>query len=155
VPQATALLKQAQEQGKHILLPQDVVVADSLSADASTRIKELPVESNEGIYDIGPKTIHTYQQCIDSAKTIIWNGPVGVFELAPFQMGTKQIAEAIANSQSFSVAGGGDTLAAIDAFNVADDLSYISTGGGAFLEFLEGIDLPAVKALKEKYKNNE
>jgi len=150
VPQAKILLETAKKQNKQILLPIDVVVAQTLSQDAHTEIKSIEdIEANEGIYDIGPKTIHIYQQVIEKAKTIIWNGPLGVFELAPFQEGTKKIAHTIAKSDAFSVAGGGDTLSAIDEFGVEKQLSYISTGGGAFLEFLEGQPLPAVSALKE------
>lgn len=153
VPQAKLLLQQAKEQNKQIVLPQDVVVATTLSEEAMPQIKELGVqdiEPNQGIYDIGPKSLEAYEAIIKAAKTIIWNGPVGVFELTPFNKGTKNIAKAIASSQAFSVAGGGDTLGAIDAFDVGHKLSYISTGGGAFLEFLEGRDLPSVHALKEK-----
>ncbi len=148
--QAKALLEQAKKENKQILLPQDVVVSKTLSPDAMTEIKNIQdIHTNEGIYDIGPKTIEQYAKIIQDAKTIIWNGPVGVFELAPFQVGTQKIAQAIAQSDAFSVAGGGDTLSAIDAFGIQNELSYISTGGGAFLEFLEGQDLPAVQALKK------
>lgn len=156
VPQAKALLEEAKKQDKSILLPQDVVVAESLSEQAQTQIKSLKdnaIASYEGIYDIGPKTIAEYETVLQSAKTIIWNGPVGVFELVPFQEGTRALAQAIAKSEAFSVAGGGDTLAAIDTFGIEKEISYISTGGGAFLEFLEGKDLPAVRALKER--NND
>ena len=102
------------------------------------------------ILDIGPQTSTSISADIAAAKTIIWNGPVGVFEFPSFAGGTRALAEAIASSQAFSVAGGGDTLAAIDQFGVAKDVSYISTGGGAFLEFLEGKSLPAVAALEQR-----
>lgn len=152
VPQAQALLEQAKAQNKQILLPQDVVVSDKLSDDAVGKVKKITdvIGPHEGIYDIGPKTIEQYQFVIESARTIIWNGPVGVFELQPFQQGTQSIGQAIVNSDAFSIAGGGDTLSAIDVFNLANGISYISTGGGVFLEFLEGKELPAVKALREK-----
>lgn len=155
LPQAKALLDQAKKENKQILLPQDVVVSKTLSHPIA-EIKNIEdVKSNEGIYDIGPKTIEQYEKMIHCAKTIIWNGPVGVFELAPFQLGTQKIAQAIAQSDAFSVAGGGDTLSAIDTFGIGNELSYISTGGGAFLEFLEGQDLPSVKALKKRTNQHD
>jgi phosphoglycerate kinase len=104
------------------------------------------------ILDIGPETSKKMSSIIAKANTIVWNGPVGVFEFDQFAAGTKALTEAIANSQAFSIAGGGDTLAAIDKFKVADKLSYISTGGGAFLEFLQGEKLPAVAILEERAK---
>ena len=108
------------------------------------------VAKDDMIMDIGPETISRYIDIIDGAKTIIWNGPVGVFEFPQFAYGTRAIAIAIANSDAFSVAGGGDTLAAIDLYDLTDQISYISTGGGAFLECLEGKILPAVAVLEKR-----
>ena len=110
--------------------------------------------ADDHIFDIGPKTAADFAEKIKTAKTILWNGPVGVFEWSQFAGGTKALANAIAESNAFSVAGGGDTLAAIDAFNISDKISYISTGGGAFLEYVEGKTLPAVAILEERAKNH-
>ena len=134
-----------------IPVPNDVVVADEFSADATATTKGVAdVEEGELILDIGPETANQFAEIIANAGTIIWNGPVGVFEFDQFGSGTKKLAEAIAASNAFSVAGGGDTLAAIDKYNVADKISYISTGGGAFLEFVEGKQLPAVAILEKR-----
>ena len=134
-----------------IPVPTDVVVADEFSASATATIKFVDVVSaNELILDIGPQTAERFAAILAQAGTIIWNGPVGVFEFDQFGAGTKVVAEAIANSRAFSVAGGGDTLAAIDKYGVADRISYISTGGGAFLEFVEGKTLPAVEILERR-----
>jgi phosphoglycerate kinase len=131
-----------------IPVPTDVVVADEFSADASAVIKVVEtVSADELILDIGPETAQRFADILANAGTIIWNGPVGVFEFDQFGQGTQLLAEAIAASSAFSVAGGGDTLAAIDKYGVADKISYISTGGGAFLEFVEGKTLPAVAML--------
>ncbi|MED5462306.1 MAG: phosphoglycerate kinase [Pseudomonadota bacterium] len=129
----------------------DVVVATEFSADATAIRKGVSdVADDELILDIGPETAAQFANFLEKASTIIWNGPVGVFEFDAFGDGTRAIAEAIAASHAFSVAGGGDTLAAIDKYGVADDISYISTGGGAFLEFVEGKKLPAVAILEER-----
>jgi phosphoglycerate kinase len=134
-----------------IPLPVDVVVANEFSADATAIVKSVnDVGIDELILDIGPETSQQFAAIIDSAGTIIWNGPVGVFEFDQFGDGTKAVAEAIAKSKAFSVAGGGDTLAAIDKYGIADSVSYISTGGGAFLEFVEGKKLPAVEILEKR-----
>ena len=134
-----------------IPVPVDVVVADAFSADAPATVKDVTeVADGELILDIGPKTAAQFAGMLASAGTIIWNGPVGVFEFDQFGEGTKALAEAIAGSDAFSVAGGGDTLAAIDKYDVADRISYISTGGGAFLEFVEGKKRPAVAILEER-----
>lgn len=136
-----------------IPVPTDVVVADEFSADAQATIKLVAaVSADELILDIGPDTSTNFADIIAGAGTIIWNGPVGVFEFDQFGEGTKVLAEAIAASNAFSVAGGGDTLAAIDKYGVADKISYISTGGGAFLEFVEGKTLPAVAILEQRAK---
>jgi phosphoglycerate kinase len=133
-----------------ILLPEDVVVSENLSLTAKAMIKPIhEVATNEMILDIGPKTAEAWAKWIAKAKTIVWNGPVGVFESPNFAKGTEAIAKAIATSSAFSLAGGGDTIAAIEQFGVASDISYISTGGGAFLECLEGKTLPAVAALNK------
>ena len=137
-----------------IPVPDDVVVADAFSADAAATIKRVTeVAENELILDIGPDTAQRFAEILAGAGTIIWNGPVGVFEFDQFGEGTRVLAEAIAESNAFSVAGGGDTLAAIDKYGVADRISYISTGGGAFLEFVEGKTLPAVAMLEERAKS--
>lgn len=134
-----------------IPLPLDVVVAEEFSAEASATIKSVAaVDKDDLILDLGPKTVAKFAGILASAGTIIWNGPVGVFEFDQFGEGTRTIAAAIAASPAFSVAGGGDTLAAIDKYGVADEISYISTGGGAFLEFVEGKTLPAVAILEQR-----
>jgi phosphoglycerate kinase len=129
----------------------DVVVADEFSANAVATVKMIDeVLENELILDIGPATAAKFAGIIEGAGTVIWNGPLGVFEFDQFGNGTQALAQAIASSDGFSLAGGGDTLAAIDKYDVANDISYISTGGGAFLEFVEGTDLPAVKIIEER-----
>jgi phosphoglycerate kinase len=134
-----------------IPVPVDVVVAKELSASAKGEVRPIDsVGEDELILDIGPRSAAQFAEILAAAGTIIWNGPVGVFEFDQFGEGTRVIAEAIAASRAFSVAGGGDTLAAIDKYGVADDISYISTGGGAFLEFVEGKTLPAVAILEER-----
>jgi phosphoglycerate kinase len=134
-----------------IPVPSDVVVADEFSAHAAATDKAVEaVAADELILDIGPDTSSRFAAILSTAGTIIWNGPVGVFEFDQFGAGTKSLAEAIASSEAFSVAGGGDTLAAIDKYGVADKISYISTGGGAFLEFVEGKILPAVAILEKR-----
>ena len=134
-------------------LPEDVVVAKEFAESAVATIKSVKeVEDDDMILDIGPLTAARFANFIKSAKTILWNGPVGVFEFDQFGEGTKTLALAIAGSKGFSIAGGGDTLAAIDKYGVAGQISYISTGGGAFLEFVEGKKLPAVEALEEAAK---
>jgi phosphoglycerate kinase len=137
--------------GGSIPLPVDVVVGTSVSADAEARtVRVGAVGSEDMILDIGPESADALAGLLGAAGTIVWNGPVGVFELDQFGEGTRRIAEAIAESDAFSIAGGGDTLAAIAKYGIADRISYISTGGGAFLEFLEGKKLPAVAILEER-----
>ena len=134
-----------------IPLPVDVVVSRGISPDADCRICGVDeIDTDEMIVDVGPETLENMQSCIMDARTILWNGPVGVFEIDQFAAGTRGLAQAIAKSPAFSVAGGGDTLAAIDNYGIGDDISYISTGGGAFLEFVEGKTLPAVSALEAR-----
>jgi phosphoglycerate kinase len=127
------------------------VVAPTFAADAPATVKAAnAVAAGDMILDIGPKTAATLADLLRGAGTIVWNGPVGVFEFDAFSGGTRAIAEAVAESSAFSIAGGGDTIAAINRFGVADRVDYISTAGGAFLEFLEGKDLPALAALQAR-----
>jgi phosphoglycerate kinase len=149
---ARALLAQAKAKGTTIPLPTDVVVAKEFSPTAVATTRAVTeVGADELILDIGPTTARSLATLLQSAGTILWNGPVGVFEFASFAGGTRVIAEAIASSSAFSLAGGGDTLAAIEKFGVESGISYISTGGGAFLEFVEGKTLPAVAALEARF----
>ena len=153
VDTARAILEKIRARGGDIPLPVDVVVAPEFSAEAhATTRKVEDVESDEMILDIGPKTAAMLAEKLKSCGTIVWNGPVGVFEFDSFAHGTETLAKAIAASPAFSLAGGGDTLAAMDKFKVYDKLSYVSTGGGAFLEFLEGKKLPAVAMLEARAK---
>ena len=154
VKEAQVIIDLMKARGAEVPLPEDVVVADEVSAMA--RANKVPVDEvgpHDRILDIGPKAAAQLSQIIANAGTIVWNGPVGVFELPQFAGGTKMLASAIAHSEAFSIAGGGDTLAAIAKFHIADDVGYISTGGGAFLEFLEGKTLPAIAALEERFKD--
>jgi phosphoglycerate kinase len=151
VPVARRLIDAASARGARIPVPVDVVVATTIADDAQARV--VPVDQvgeNELILDVGPHTAQQFADIMHGAGTIVWNGPLGVFEHPPFAEGTRRVAEAIAASDAFSIAGGGDTLAAIDQFGVRDGLSYISTGGGAFLEFIEGKTLPAVAMLEAR-----
>lgn len=148
---ARQIMADAKARGADIPLPLDVVVAPAFAADAPATVKPVDaVGEGEMILDIGPATAARYAEMIAKAGTVVWNGPVGVFEFDAFAAGTEAVARAIAASQAFSIAGGGDTLAAVDKFGIADQVSYISTGGGAFLEFLEGKTLPAVAALEAR-----
>ncbi|WP_349986798.1 phosphoglycerate kinase [Stenotrophomonas sp. WHRI 8082] len=148
---AKKIVADAKARGAEIPLPTDVVVAKQFLPDAEATVKAVDaVAEDDLILDIGPQTATQYAQLIQQAGTVVWNGPVGVFEFDAFSKGTEAMARAIATSKAFSIAGGGDTLAAVDKFHIADDVSYISTGGGAFLEFLEGKTLPAVAALEAR-----
>lgn len=139
-----------------VFIPADVVVASEFSADAAPTVKNADEVGDEDmILDVGPQACHQLHERMISAGTILWNGPLGVFEFESFSAGTRILSESIGKSSAYSLAGGGDTLAAIDQFDVAEDISYISTGGGAFLEFLEGRELPAVAALKAKAAQSE
>ncbi len=152
VETARQITQKASAKKATIPLPIDVVVASEFSATASAKTKRAEeVSEDDLILDIGPETAQTYAQIIQNAGTVIWNGPVGVFEFDNFAAGTRSLANAIAQSDAFSIAGGGDTLAAVDKFGVEQNISYISTGGGAFLEFVEGKDLPAVAALRSRH----
>lgn len=148
---ARQIIAAAKARGADVPIPTDVVVAASFSADAMATIKPVgAVDDGDMILDIGPDTAKRYADMIARAGTVVWNGPVGVFEFDAFGHGTETLARAIAASKAFSIAGGGDTLAAVDKYGIAGDISYISTGGGAFLEFLEGKTLPAVAALEAR-----
>jgi phosphoglycerate kinase len=148
---ANALLEQARRKGTEIPLPTDVVVGREFAATAHADVRSVnAVGKDEMILDIGPDTAERFGEVLQSAGTIVWNGPVGVFEFDQFGEGTRAIANAIARSKAFSLAGGGDTLAAIEKYGVEDGISYISTGGGAFLEFVEGKTLPAVAILEKR-----
>ncbi len=145
------LLEQSKQRGIVIPMPTDVVVATEFSATAEADVKAVnKVAANEMILDIGPDSAEAMAQFVASAGTVLWNGPVGVFEFEQFAEGTRTLANAIARSKAFSLAGGGDTLAAIEKYGIEDSISYISTGGGAFLEFVEGKKLPAVDILEQR-----
>ena len=147
----TRLIAQAKKRGIEIPMPTDVVVAKEFSAKAEADVKPVgAVLDDEMILDIGPDSSEQLAKVLASAGTIIWNGPVGVFEFEQFGEGTRALANAIARSKAFSLAGGGDTLAAIEKYQVEESISYISTGGGAFLEFVEGKKLPAVEVLERR-----
>lgn len=151
VEDAREILQLAYEKGCQILLPTDVVVGKSFNEACPAFNKTLSnIASDDMIMDIGPDTTGRYIDVLEDAKTIIWNGPVGVFEFPQFAYGTRALAIAIADSDAFSIAGGGDTLAAIDQYNLTKQISYISTGGGAFLKYLEGKQLPAVEVLEKR-----
>jgi len=148
---ARAVERKLAARGAWLWLPEDVVTADRFSADARVAVRRASeVRADEMILDIGPRAQASLAGELAHAGTIVWNGPVGVFELAPFAAGTRALAEAVADGRGYSIAGGGDTLAAIAAFGVGERIDYISTGGGAFLEFLEGRELPAVAALRAR-----
>ncbi len=148
---ARGIMAEARARGAEIPLPEDVVVAPAFAADAPATVKAIAaVAADDMILDIGPRTAARYAALIAAAGTVVWNGPVGVFEFDAFGKGTEAVARAIAASPAFSIAGGGDTLAAVDKYGVAEGIEYISTGGGAFLEFLEGKTLPAVAALEAR-----
>jgi phosphoglycerate kinase len=149
--EAGEIMAMMRARGAAVPIPADVVVGKEFAADTDARAKAAKdVQADEMILDIGPATATEYAALLRTAGTIVWNGPVGVFEFAAFENGTRAVAEAIASSNAFSIAGGGDTLAAIARFGVTNRIGYISTGGGAFLEFLEGKTLPAVEILEQR-----
>ncbi len=154
VEECRKVLAILEKKGATLPMPVDVVVAKAFAADAEHRVADVDdVQSDEMILDVGPKTAKMLGNIVRKAGTIVWNGPVGVFEMAPYAGGTKALAEAIAEATdkgAFSIAGGGDTVSAVSTFGVQDRISYISTGGGAFLEFLEGKKLPALAVLEER-----
>jgi phosphoglycerate kinase len=148
---ARKVIERAHARGADVPIPSDVVTAPKFAADAPATVKPVDrVGDEEMILDIGPDTARRYADMIAHAGTVVWNGPVGVFEFDAFGHGTETLARAIAESKAFSIAGGGDTLAAVDKYGIEDKVSYISTGGGAFLEFLEGKTLPAVAMLEQR-----
>ncbi len=150
VSAAKKLLKTTRQHGSDIPLPTDVICAKEFNEKADATVKLInEVENDDLIMDVGPQTAAHFAKLVDKAATIVWNGPLGVFEFAQFSKGTRMLAEAISNSNAYTIAGGGDTLSAISKFGVTDKISYISTGGGAFLELLEGKKLPAVSILEE------
>ena len=146
---AASILKQAKEKGVNLLLPIDNIVADEFSETANTKIIEGDVDEGWMSLDIGPKTIDLYSEQISTAKTVVWNGPMGCFEMAPFANGTNAICTAVANANCTSIIGGGDSVAAVKKSGNADKMSHVSTGGGASLEFMEGKDLPGITALTD------
>jgi phosphoglycerate kinase len=149
--EARKVIASARARGADVPIPGDVVTAPRFAADAPATVKPVAeVGDDEMILDIGPDTAKRYADLIAKAGTVVWNGPVGVFEFDAFGRGTETLARAIADSRAFSIAGGGDTLAAVDKYGIKDKVSYISTGGGAFLEFLEGKTLPAVAMLEQR-----
>jgi phosphoglycerate kinase len=151
VEAARSVMQKMKTRGAEVPLPEDVVVGQRFAADAEpVRKPARSVAADDMILDIGPSTAARYAQLIGKAGTVVWNGPVGVFEFEAFAEGTRVVAEAVAASQAYSIAGGGDTVAAIAQFDITDRISYISTGGGAFLEFLEGKTLPAVAVLEAR-----
>ena len=151
VEEARRIIDKMQARGAAVPLPNDVVCAKRFSADATPTIKSIKdVETDDLIFDIGPDSAVALARTLQTAGTIVWNGPVGVFEFVAFSEGTRVLARAIADSPAYSIAGGGDTVAAINAFGIADQVDYISTAGGAFLEFLEGKMLPAIEALNQR-----
>ncbi len=151
IPEAKRLMEAAKEKGGEIPVPTDVVVGKEFSEEAEAIVKKVDeVAEDDMIFDIGPETAARFAEMMKAAGTIVWNGPVGVFEFDQFGKGTETLGMAIADSDAFSIAGGGDTLAAVDKYGISERVSYISTGGGAFLEFLEGKKLPAVAMLEEK-----
>ena len=150
-PEAKEIMVMMQARGAAVPVPTDVVCGKSFAADTPATVKAAKeVEDDDLILDIGPATATHYAGLLHEAGTIVWNGPVGVFEFDAFANGTRAIAEAVAQSRGFSIAGGGDTLAAIAKYKITDRVGYISTGGGAFLEFLEGKTLPAVAILEQR-----
>lgn len=155
IPEAKRLMENAKARGGDIPVPTDAVCGKEFSEKAAATLKSIEsVAADDLIFDVGPKTSAAFAKILEQAGTIVWNGPVGVFEFDQFGEGTKALAAAIANSKAFSIAGGGDTLAAVAKYGIEKKVSYISTGGGAFLEFLEGKKLPAVAILEERGKKS-
>jgi phosphoglycerate kinase len=151
IAEAKHIMQKIEAHGGSVPLPTDVVTAEKFSETAEDTLKDISeVTKNDMILDIGPKSAQVLSDIIAKAGTVVWNGPVGVFEFDQFSDGTRTLAQAIGASDAFSIAGGGDTLAAITKFGVTNQIDYISTGGGAFLEFLEGKELPAVSILKQR-----
>ncbi|WP_174614233.1 phosphoglycerate kinase [Virgibacillus ihumii] len=151
VDMAKEFMQKAKDKGVNFVLPEDAVVADNFSEDANTKITAIDnIPADWEALDIGPKTRETYAQIVTDSKLVIWNGPMGVFEMNAFAGGTRAVAEALAETEGYTVIGGGDSAAAVEKFGFADDMNHVSTGGGASLEFMEGKVLPGVQALDEK-----
>lgn len=151
VSTARSLMQRANDEGVELMIPTDGVVATEFSADSSSRVAQVgQFESNEMMLDIGPETIHAFSDALEGARTIVWNGPMGVFEMEQFASGTRAIADVVAESSAFSLIGGGDSVAAVEQMGLAEKISHISTGGGASLEFLEGKSLPGVTVLQQE-----
>jgi phosphoglycerate kinase len=156
IDEAERMALEAKNRGAEVPLPVDVVVAERLSEDAEAYVRLVSqIDDNEKVFDVGPDTIKSFVALIKKAKTILWNGPVGAFEIEEFAHGTEAIAKAIAESKAFKVAGGGDTLAAIEKYDIYNKIDYVSTGGGAFLTVLEGKKLPVITALEERTAKND
>lgn len=156
IDEAERLTIEAKKRDAEIPLPIDVVVAERFSDEAEAYVRLVSqIDDNEKIFDMGPDTIKQFTSIIKKAKTILWNGPIGAFEVEEFAKGTQAIAKAVADSKAFKVAGGGDTLAAIEKYDISNKIDYISTGGGAFLTILEGKKLPIIEALEERINKNE
>ncbi|MGC5326946.1 phosphoglycerate kinase [Brevibacillus sp. SYSU BS000544] len=148
---AQSLMAQAKERGVQLLMPVDVIVADKFAADANTQVVAIDaIPDGWMALDVGPKSVESFRNAIQASETIIWNGPMGVFEMDAFAKGTIGVAEAMADSTGMTIIGGGDSVAAVEKAHVAEKMSHISTGGGASLEFMEGKDLPGVTALQDK-----
>lgn len=148
---AAGVIQRAEQLGVQLLLPVDVVVADRMTDDARSQLVDAgSVHPDMAIFDIGPATVNAFTTALLGARTVVWNGPMGVFELAPFSSGTHGVAQAVARSTGFTLVGGGDSVAAVEQMGVADRISHISTGGGASLEFLEGKTLPGIAVLEDK-----
>ena len=156
IDEAERLTLEAKNRNAEIPLPVDVVVAEKMAENVESYVRLVSqIDDNEKIFDMGPDTIKSYLPLIKKAKTILWNGPIGAFEIEEFSEGTRAIAKAIAESKAFKVAGGGDTLAAIEKYRISSSIDYISTGGGAFLTVLEGKKLPVIQALEDRSAKNE
>ena len=154
MPEAKQIMENARAQGKRLPLPVDVVTARALEPGQKATVHAVDdVPADEMILDIGPKTVALYEEILADAATVVWNGPVGAFEIEPFGAGTKALAESLARSKAFVVVGGGDSVAAVEGYGLADRMGYISTGGGASLELLEGKVLPSVAALEARAVN--
>ena len=151
IPEAKKIMETAKAAGKELPLPVDVVTARELAPGQKATVHAVDdVPADEMILDIGPKTVALYEALLAKAATVVWNGPVGAFETEPFGAGTRSLAEALAASKAFVVVGGGDSVAAVESYGLADKMGYISTGGGASLELLEGKVLPSVAALEDR-----
>jgi phosphoglycerate kinase len=156
IDEAERLMQTAAKHGGEIIVPTDVIIGERLADDSESAVRLISqIDDDERVYDIGPDTTKKLISIIKKAKTILWNGPLGAFEIEQFSRGTRAIGKAVSECEAFTVAGGGDTIAAIEAYKIADKIDYISTGGGAFLSFLEGKKLAAITALEERAIKDE